>query len=145
MKAPLVMLKLLPPIFLFHLVRSFRFFFEIFFDLFSRSGNFLTVIRMLFLIAQIKRFGTLNATQKTAALYGASFLKKSGNNCLKIVKKALFDNNGQFLAVFLDFLRTVLCRGLRKRFQIFHHKGGPLRSKSYPTLKKGRTNFQKKI
>ena len=27
MKAPLVMLKLLPPIFLFHLVQSFRFFF----------------------------------------------------------------------------------------------------------------------
>jgi hypothetical protein len=33
---------------------------------------------MLFLIAQIKRFGTLNATQKTAALYTARFLKKSG-------------------------------------------------------------------
>ena len=33
---------------------------------------------MWFLIAQIKRFGTLNATQKTAALYKAPFLKKSG-------------------------------------------------------------------
>ena len=29
LKAPLVMFKLLPPIFLFHLVQSFRFFFEI--------------------------------------------------------------------------------------------------------------------
>ena len=33
---------------------------------------------MLFLIAQTKRFGTLNATQKTAALYKAPLLKKSG-------------------------------------------------------------------
>ena len=74
MKAPLVMLKLLPPIFLFHLVQSFRFFFvKNFLTFFSRSGNFLTV--MWFLIAQIKRFGTLNATQKTAALYEAPFLK----------------------------------------------------------------------
>ena len=32
---------------------------------------------MLVLIAQIKRFGTLNATQKTEALYKALFLKKS--------------------------------------------------------------------
>ena len=32
---------------------------------------------MLFLIAQIKRFGTLNATQKTAALYKAPFFKKN--------------------------------------------------------------------
>ena len=30
---------------------------------------------MLFLIAQIKRFGTLNETQKKAALYKAPFLK----------------------------------------------------------------------
>ena len=43
LKAPLVMLKLLPPIFLFHLVQSFRFFVEIFVDLFSMLGNFLTV------------------------------------------------------------------------------------------------------
>ena len=34
--------------------------------------------RMLFLIAQIKLFGTLNARQKNAALYTAPFLKKSG-------------------------------------------------------------------
>ena len=33
---------------------------------------------MLFLIAQIKRFGTLNAMQKNAALFKEPFLKKSG-------------------------------------------------------------------
>jgi hypothetical protein len=60
---------------------------------------------MLFLIAQIKRFGTLNATQKTAALYDAPFLKKSGKNCLKIVKIAFFAKNGQFLSVFPDFFK----------------------------------------
>ena len=32
---------------------------------------------MLFLVAQIRRFGTLNTTQKTTALYKAQFLKKS--------------------------------------------------------------------
>ena len=36
--------------------------------------------QMLFLIAQIKHFGTLNATQETTALYKATFLKKSGKN-----------------------------------------------------------------
>ena len=35
---------------------------------------------MWFLIAQIKRFGTLNAMQKTAGLYKAQFLKKSQKN-----------------------------------------------------------------
>ena len=38
----------------------------------------LKFFRMMFLIAQIKRFGTLNAMQKTAALYKAQILKKSG-------------------------------------------------------------------
>ena len=38
MKAPFVMLKLLPPLFLFHLVQSFIFFFEIFFNLFFYVG-----------------------------------------------------------------------------------------------------------
>ena len=33
---------------------------------------------MWFLIAEIKRFGTLNAAQKTTALYKAPFLKKIG-------------------------------------------------------------------
>ena len=38
LQAPLVTLKLLPPIFLFHLVQSFRFFFENFFYLFFYVG-----------------------------------------------------------------------------------------------------------
>ena len=38
----------------------------------------LNIFQMWFLIAQIKRFGTLNATRKTGALYKAPFLKKSG-------------------------------------------------------------------
>ena len=61
---------------------------------------------MLFLIAQIKRFGTLSSTQKTTGLYKAPFLKKSGKNCLKIVKNAFFVKNGQFLAVFLHFFKN---------------------------------------
>ena len=39
---------------------------------------------MLFLIAQIKRFGTLNAAQKTAALYKALFLKKNKEKLTEI-------------------------------------------------------------
>ena len=50
--------NLLPPIFLFHLVQSFRFFLGKFFL------TFFSFFRMWFLIAQIKCFGTLNATQK---------------------------------------------------------------------------------
>jgi hypothetical protein len=49
---------------------------------------------MWFLIAQIKRFGTLNPTQKTAALYKAPYLKKIKKNCQKLAffnKKSLFD------------------------------------------------------
>ena len=61
---------------------------------------------MLFLIAPIKRFGTLNATQKkTAALYKAPFLK----NLEKLPKnnqKCIFVKNGQLLAVFLDFFKN---------------------------------------
>ena len=72
-KAPLVMLKLLPSIFLFHFVQTLLKKISIFF---STPINFLTVrdppcggislkyFRMVFLIAQIKRFGTLDATQK---------------------------------------------------------------------------------
>ena len=88
-KAPLVMLKLLPSIFLFHLVQTFRFFWlkkiSIFF---STPINFLTVrdppcggiclkyFRMVFLIAQIKRFGTLNATQKNRIPLQSTVLEK---------------------------------------------------------------------
>ena len=49
---------------------------------------------MLFLIAQIKRFGTLNATQKTAALYKAPFLKKSRKTAINwpfLTEKCNFD------------------------------------------------------
>ena len=46
LKAPLVTMKLLPPIFLFHLVQSLRFFFEKKFNLFflCRVTNFLTLM-----------------------------------------------------------------------------------------------------
>ena len=40
--------------------------------------NNLKKFQMLFLIAKIKRFETLNTTQKTAALYNTQLLKKSG-------------------------------------------------------------------
>ena len=68
---------------------------------------------MLFLIAKIKRFGTLNATQKNAALYKAPFLKKIKKNCQKL---AVLNKNA-FLTIFMQFFlifsKTVLCRGLR--------------------------------
>ena len=93
-KAPLVMKQLLPPIFLFHLVQTFRFF--------SAPGNFLTVRDPLMVkffkifsnvvfIAQIKRFGTLNPTQKIAVLYKALFLKtlrKTARNWPFLTKNA---------------------------------------------------------
>ena len=50
---------------------------------------------MLFMMAQINHFGTLNATQKTAALYKAPFLKKlrktARNWPFFITKKCIFD------------------------------------------------------
>ena len=57
---------------------------------FSMSGNFFTVrdppfFGMLFLIAQIKRFGTLNATQKTVALYEAIVFEKNQEKLTEIV------------------------------------------------------------
>ena len=119
LKAPLVMLKLLPPIFLFHLVQSFRYFFlKKISTFFSTSGNFLTIrdptygekleifLQMWFWIAQIKRFWTLNATQKTAALYKAPFLKKIKKNGQKLAvfnKKSIFD---YFQAVFHDSFKN---------------------------------------
>ena len=67
---------------------------------------------MLFLIAQIKRFGTLNATKNRSPRH-SNVLEKIRKNCLKIVKNAFLEKkNNHFLAVFLDFSRTVLCRGL---------------------------------
>ena len=68
---------------------------------------------MLFLIAQIKRFGTLNATLKTTALYEAPCLKKSRKTDINLpflTKNAFLTIFRQF---FLIFSRTVLSRGLR--------------------------------
>ena len=61
---------------------------------------------MLFLIAQIRRFGTLNATQKTAALYKALFFKNQEKlqEIGRFHKKGIFD---YFLAVFPDFLKKL--------------------------------------
>ena len=95
-KAPLAMKQLLPPIFLFHLVQSFRYIFFIF---------VLPFFLLRLTLAQIKRFGTLNATLKTRALYKAPFLKKSGK-VPKNSQKCNFVKNGQFLAVFLDFFKN---------------------------------------
>ena len=55
--------------------------------------------RMWFLIAQIKPFGTLNATQKTAALYKAPFLKKSR----KTARNGPFFTKNAFLTIFGSF------------------------------------------
>ena len=61
---------------------------------------------MLFLIAQIKRFGTPNATQKNNSPVQSTVLEKNKKNCLKMVKNAFFVENGKFLAVFLDFFQN---------------------------------------
>ena len=69
---------------------------------------------MMFLIAQIKLFGKLNATQKKpAALYKALILNKSrktARNWPFLTKNAFLTPFRQF---FLIFSRTVLSRGLR--------------------------------
>jgi hypothetical protein len=52
---------------------------------------------MWFLITQIKRFGTLNVTQKTAALYKAPFVKKSRKTAGRFLHKWQF---GLFLGSF---------------------------------------------
>ena len=60
---------------------------------------------MLVLIAQIKRFGTPNATQKTAALYKAPFLnktRKTAENWPFLTKHAFLIF---FKAVFPDFFQ----------------------------------------
>ena len=57
----------------------------------------------MFLIAQVKPFGTLNATQKTAALYKAMFLKKSrktGRNWQFLTKNAVLTIFRQFFLIF---------------------------------------------
>ena len=59
---------------------------------------------MLFLIAQIKRFGTQSATQKTAALYTGQFFEKNQEKLPKNSQKSLLANFRRF---FLIFSRTV--------------------------------------
>ena len=56
------------------------------------------------LIAQKKRFGTLNATQKIAALYKAPFLKKSR----KTARNWLFLTKNAFLTIFRQFFQIFL-------------------------------------
>ena len=96
------------------------FFFEKMLTFFSSPVNFLTVRDPPYgekteniLEAQIKRFGTMNATQKNRSLYIEPFLKK----LRKTTKNWPFLTKNAFLTIFrqffLFFSRTVLCRGLR--------------------------------
>ena len=110
MKAPHMMTKLLPPIFLFNFAPWLRIFFHKFFSaFFSTSGNFWTPpnpLRMKNLkncpktvfISSKEAFDALNATQKTQALNKVRFLKKS-----VLVK------NGIFWRFFLIFSETGHC------------------------------------
>ena len=108
LKAPLVMLKLLPPNFLFLLVQFFRFFYWNFWDLFSRSGNFFDCILKKILnevlIAQIIWDTECNA--KNRSPLQSTVLEKIRKNCLKIVKNVSFVKSGQFLVVFLDYFKN---------------------------------------
>ena len=68
---------------------------------------------MLFVIAQIKSFGTLNTTQKHCSPLQSTVhekIKKNGKKLSVFNKKCIFDYFRQF---FLIFSRTVLSRGLR--------------------------------
>ena len=71
---------------------------------------------MLFLIAQIRSFGTLNATQKTAALYKAPFLK---NKEKKFQKWDVFNKKNAFLAIFRLFFRGFFKNGALQRAGFF--------------------------
>ena len=63
---------------------------------------------MLFLIAQIKLFGTLNARQKTCSPLQMTVLEKITKNHLKIVKNAFFFvKMANFWQFFQIFSRTV--------------------------------------
>ena len=76
-------------------------------------GEKFEILLNVVLIAKIKRFGTLNATQKTAALYKAPFLKNQG----KLPEAGRFNKKKGMFTIFrkffLIFSRTVFCRGLR--------------------------------
>ena len=101
LKAPLVILKLLTPIFLFHLVQSFRFFWEFFSTIFSTPGNFWPPqnhkgsplgwkigknVRMFISRAQKMGFDALNTKQnkKTKLCAKCHFWKKIYKNPLKM-------------------------------------------------------------
>ena len=62
--------------------------------------------QLLILIAQMMRLATLNATQKTKALYKATFKKKIKKNFQKLAKNAFLLKNANFLAVYLDFFKN---------------------------------------
>ena len=67
-------------------------------------------VRLLILMAQIKRHDTIITVHQTPALWKPPFLKKSTNIFQKL---ALFNkkyNFGNFLAVFLDFFRKCVFR-----------------------------------
>ena len=78
---------------------------------------------MLFLIAQIKRFGTLNAMQKNRSPLQSTVLEKTritARNWPFLPKNAFFTIFRQFLLI---FSRTMLCRGQkdnrsRKKFKL---------------------------
>ena len=125
--------------------------------------------QIYFLIAQIRRFGTLKAMQKTAALYKAPLLKnqeKLPEISQFYQKKCMFD---YFQAVFPDlfkngavqraavFLRCIqfpktLSLSYQKQhsviyiiyFNLFLFQGGPLPSKSTGSRKKGKKKKKKR-
>ena len=104
-KAPLLMMKLLPPVFLF--------FWQFF--LLCVTFDHPKIIWMLSYIAQRKGFDALNAMQKTAALCKVPFLKKSrktGSKWSFLTIWTIFDH---FELVFLNFFRN----GTLQRAEIF--------------------------
>ena len=74
--------------------------------------------RILVLIAQIKRFGTLNATQKIASLYKAPLLKKSRKTA---GNRPLLPKNA-FLTIIRQFL------GSLENFAIYMSKKGNIKN-----------------
>ena len=67
------------------------------------------------MIAQMKGFDALNATQKTSALCEVPFLKKSRKTDSKWLKMGKMVKNGHFEPVFLDFFRN----GTSQRAEVF--------------------------
>ena len=121
MKAPHMMTKLLPLIFLFHFAPWLRVFFRKnvrpFFPCRVTFGppkiplwwKLWKIVQKQFLIAQKKRLDALNATQKTTAPNKVRFLKKSWKTSKKYHfwpkrKKMII-----FYCYFLFFSETVFC------------------------------------